>query len=518
MRPLRPGSNWRPLHYLGALAFVLFLALQWSHHARPGASLVLGGLAGMQPHRALSSVQNLASELPQNVPTIDMQQLLAPFRQTKVAIILPGCVSSRAPMEEDERTCHQHIMASCSIASPTACFEAASRVPACASARQIFAKPSIGFWAGLRRAVPSLRALGWTGLEVLNCPMPADMANCLMHQADVSCAVSELSQAGRDVVDEAHVVVVPASALAVLTKQHLKQRFIGVDASEATSIPASITTTLLDLPQVLTVLKGHVLRPMLLHNGPSLSGLAHLGHLPRAELQSGWSSEREQPVSASMLNKLQPVLNHVVRFRYPLDSGGQLEHLRFAGAFAQNSSSFSSKRLRDRRVDFAQLLSPLTGPQALNHPLLQEHRNDLSQALKRLQSSKPRLKVQPGPVNFAMYADYLQQLLDTKVVISPFGMGEITDQDIEAILCGCFLVKPGAGSILAFPDFLQAGSHVMEADLDWSSLQDKLAALDLGGSEIQRKADRGPRLLLEMSDTTRYAGALDVALTHFVQL
>ena len=66
-----------------------------------------------------------------------------------------------------------------------------------------------------------------------------------------------------------------------------------------------------------------------------------------------------------------------------------------------------------------------------------------------------------------------------QVVVSPFGMGEVTDQDIEAVLCGCYLVKPGAGSIHAFPDFLQAGSHVMEADLDWSGLQDKLTALDL---------------------------------------
>ncbi len=38
-----------------------------------------------------------------------------------------------------------------------------------------------------------------------------------------------------------------------------------------------------------------------------------------------------------------------------------------------------------------------------------------------------------------------------------------------------------------------------------------------GGSEIQRKALRGSRLLLEMSDMTRYAGVLDAALVHLVQ-
>lgn len=35
-----------------------------------------------------------------------------------------------------------------------------------------------------------------------------------------------------------------------------------------------------------------------------------------AESQPGWSSLRKQPVSASMLNKFQPFLNHILRFRY----------------------------------------------------------------------------------------------------------------------------------------------------------------------------------------------------------
>lgn len=35
-----------------------------------------------------------------------------------------------------------------------------------------------------------------------------------------------------------------------------------------------------------------------------------------AELQPGWSSLRKQPISASMLNKFQPFLNHILRFRY----------------------------------------------------------------------------------------------------------------------------------------------------------------------------------------------------------
>ena len=90
-----------------------------------------------------------------------------------------------------------------------------------------------------------------------------------------------------------------------------------------------------------------------------------------------------------------------------------------------------------------------------------------------------------------------------QVVVSPFGMGEVTDQDFEAVLCGCFLVKPGAGSIHAFPDFLQAGSHVMEADLDWSGLQDKLAALDL-----VRPFPSSPQKVYKHACQSRAAGAL----------
>lgn len=46
-----------------------------------------------------------------------------------------------------------------------------------------------------------------------------------------------------------------------------------------------------------------------------MAGSDPLG-FPGAELQPGWSSLRKQPVSASMLNKFQPFLNHVLRFRY----------------------------------------------------------------------------------------------------------------------------------------------------------------------------------------------------------
>lgn len=44
--------------------------------------------------------------------------------------------------------------------------------------------------------------------------------------------------------------------------------------------------------------------------------------------QSGF---RQPPLSSKSLMRLRPLLSHAHRFRYPLDCGGNLEHLRFAG-------------------------------------------------------------------------------------------------------------------------------------------------------------------------------------------
>ncbi len=46
---------------------------------------------------------------------------------------------------------------------------------------------------------------------------------------------------------------------------------------------------------------------------------------------------------------------------------------------------------------------------------------------------------------------YIDIMLDTKIIFSPFGWGEFCYRDYEALLCGCNLIKPDMGHIDCVP-------------------------------------------------------------------
>ena len=46
---------------------------------------------------------------------------------------------------------------------------------------------------------------------------------------------------------------------------------------------------------------------------------------------------------------------------------------------------------------------------------------------------------------------YLQELASSKIVVSPFGWGEVCWRDFEAVACGCLLVKPSMEHVATYP-------------------------------------------------------------------
>jgi hypothetical protein len=48
---------------------------------------------------------------------------------------------------------------------------------------------------------------------------------------------------------------------------------------------------------------------------------------------------------------------------------------------------------------------------------------------------------------------YLTELRNSKIVVSPFGFGEITLKDFETFLCGALLVKPDMSHMETYPNF-----------------------------------------------------------------
>ena len=72
---------------------------------------------------------------------------------------------------------------------------------------------------------------------------------------------------------------------------------------------------------------------------------------------------------------------------------------------------------------------------------------------------------------------YFKELEKTKIVISPFGLGEITLKDFEAFLCNCILLKPNMDHMETWPNFYIKDKTYIGINWDFSDLGDVLERL-----------------------------------------
>jgi glycosyl transferase family 1 len=61
---------------------------------------------------------------------------------------------------------------------------------------------------------------------------------------------------------------------------------------------------------------------------------------------------------------------------------------------------------------------------------------------------------------------YIGELARSKLVVSPFGFGEITLKDFEVFLAGALLLKPDMSHVETWPDLFRAGETMMTHDWD----------------------------------------------------
>jgi hypothetical protein len=71
-------------------------------------------------------------------------------------------------------------------------------------------------------------------------------------------------------------------------------------------------------------------------------------------------------------------------------------------------------------------------------------------------------------------AQYYREMKESKVVVSPFGWGEINNRDFEAYIYGCLLLKPSMSHLETFPDFFQDGETFISYSWDLSDMSDKI--------------------------------------------
>ena len=109
-------------------------------------------------------------------------------------------------------------------------------------------------------------------------------------------------------------------------------------------------------------------------------------------------------------------------------------------------------------------------------------RKDIEPALEKLRSTYnvivPRERVSRD--------EYYREMMRSKICLSPFGYGEICWRDLEAIMCGCLLIKPDMSHIKTVPNIFIANETYVPVRWDYSDLEEKCAYY-LGNEDERRR-------------------------------
>jgi hypothetical protein len=75
------------------------------------------------------------------------------------------------------------------------------------------------------------------------------------------------------------------------------------------------------------------------------------------------------------------------------------------------------------------------------------------------------------------YQDYINYLYNSKVCLSPFGMGEICFRDFEIWATNTIMVKPTMGLVDTAPNMYVEGKTYFGVQYDWSDLNEVVGGI-----------------------------------------
>jgi hypothetical protein len=110
---------------------------------------------------------------------------------------------------------------------------------------------------------------------------------------------------------------------------------------------------------------------------------------------------------------------------------------------------------------------------------------------------------------------YMNELRQSKIILSPFGWGEITLKDFEVFLTGGMLLKPSMAHMDTWPNFYTEGVTYKSHDWDLSDIQEKIEwALD-NDQKLQSIAAEGQQRYLRYTSGT---DAGEMFTEHFTKI
>lgn len=70
------------------------------------------------------------------------------------------------------------------------------------------------------------------------------------------------------------------------------------------------------------------------------------------------------------------------------------------------------------------------------------------------------------------WPEYIKDMLNSKIVVAPWGLGEVCYRDAEAIACGCEMIKPDMSHLVSWPDLYQPYITYFPCKPDFSDLKE----------------------------------------------
>ncbi len=129
------------------------------------------------------------------------------------------------------------------------------------------------------------------------------------------------------------------------------------------------------------------------------------------------------------------------------------------------SFAFTCPGTGSRNYDFM-----FRGTRKYDRPTVSFHRERIGEILDRID----RPKISSGRVSIRRYR---QDIRDSKVVVSPFGWGELGVRDFECWLYGACLVKPDMSHMQTWPDIFIPGRTYVPFKWDFTDLEEVVTEL-----------------------------------------
>ena len=93
--------------------------------------------------------------------------------------------------------------------------------------------------------------------------------------------------------------------------------------------------------------------------------------------------------------------------------------------------------------------------------------------------------------------NYMKELSNSKIVVSPFGWGEITLKDFEVFLTGGMLLKPSLNHMQTWPEFYEKDVTYMSHDWDLEMIEERIEWALANNSERLEIAEQGQRRYIQ---------------------